>query len=266
MMKRMRKYGRSRFSKSRRLTRRAKLGGTRLRRTITSVTKRVLRRRVEKKYVSKNVLFNTSFNSIISSTADVYPLLPEVPQGTDDWQRIGSRIKPAYLLVNVKIQYVGDTVGNSVPALYASTARLMIVENKSFRSSTQAVANFAPNKLLDDRVGTSVTHTYTGAPADNFAPINTDIFKVHHNSLHRFNWDYHNSFAGTTAAGNNLTQYVSVRIKCPAQLDFDTSSNEATNFAPLLLFGYTYDDGTSPDISDRKFRLTCQTRLVFTDE
>lgn len=259
--------GRKKMSRKRRILRRAPRVSVKLRRTIASVAKRVVSRRAETKYVSANILDATQFNSTVTSTADCYPVLPPVGIGGSDYQRIGSRIRPKSLVLMVKIQYVGPQIDNTVEQLWPATCRLMVLENKIHHRSTEAKANFNYTQLLDDRVGGSAPRPYLGGQLDNFAPINTDLYKVLFDGKVTFNWDYYGNMATAgAAAGNNPTRYAVIKIKCPQVLDYNDDLNEATNFAPFMLFGYTYDNGEGPDTLDRKFILSAQSRLYFTDE
>lgn len=261
MAKRVKRYGRRRNVKYRRPTRRSRTG------SIVSRIKRMVQRVMapEAKYISTNVV-DAAFNSTISAPAECYPLVPPVTVGAGDYQRIGSRVKPKYLEVKVKLQYIGPSVRNSIDQMFPCTVRVMMLEQRDVKRTDLLAANLKPQLLLDDRVGTSVPRPYTGGQFDNLAPVNTNLFRVLSDTLHRFNWDYYGNF-GTAgaAAGNNLTQYIHVKIKCPAHLEWDDGSPNPTNFAPFICLGYVYDNAEGADTLDTKIWATAQSTLHFTD-
>ena len=143
-------------------------GGTK---AIRRVVKSVLAREAETKYVS--LTNDQSFNSTISGPSEAYPLMPQIGQGTDDFQRIGDKVRGKYLYVKGHLMWNASFinavgVNNYVPP---STCRILILSQKNVKSNLQISTDVDTPHLLKDNVGTGVARAYVGVMRDNLAPI-----------------------------------------------------------------------------------------------
>lgn len=239
---------------------------------VSKVVKRVMSRGTETKYVSSQQ--DLSFNSTISSAAEAYPLCPAVPQGTDDYQRIGDKIKGKYLIIKGKVQYnTGflDTAGTQF--IPPSTCRVMILSQNNVKTSGDVLAGRVDvAHLLKDNVGTGAARPYSGTQYDNLAPINKDLFKVHMDKKIRLNWINHQIVVtdpGVSIShdvGNDRTKYFYCKIKLNKSMKFDDGTGNFPNaFAPFLCFGGVCDDGSSPWTASTPYRVTFSSTLYFQD-
>lgn len=240
---------------------------------VRAVAKSVVRKEAEDKYVSFESI--TNHNSSISAATECYALFPAVPQGIDDWQRIGDKVRGKYLYVKGYVQYSEDYLNtpNTQQYLPPSTVRVMILSQKDIKTATDVSTQADTAHLLKDNVGTGTARPYTGATWDNLAPINKDLFKVHMDKKIKLNWVQHyvsnpagGNLTTSVASGNDRTKYFYCRIKAPATLTFDTRNGDyANNFSPFICMGATCDDGQNPWSINTPYRLCVQSTLYFED-
>lgn len=270
---------RLRSGRGRRVNYRALAGATTRRRTakprlskpavkaVKKIARAVVRKEAETKFVS--VRQDLSFNSSISSAGECYAIMPAIPQGTDDYQRIGDKVRGRTLYLKGHIQYNAsfiDTTGinNYVPP---STVRVLVLSQKNIKTNSQIATTADVAHLLKDNVATGVGRSYTGGMTDNLAPINKDIFKVHMDKKIKMKVVYQNS-DGTGSSGwvGLPTVYFTCRIKLPATLYFDdTNGDNPNNFAPFFCLGSVLDDGSSPFAVQQPYRVTWLSTAYFDD-
>lgn len=192
-------------------------------------------------------LQNVAFNSGISGSADNYQVLPSINQGTADNSRIGDQIRAKSLTIKGAIVY-NPSVGTYGTYYNARIAcRLFIVMPKNLQD--YASTNGAPgwqNWLLK-KGGT--TSGFTGALSDLWAPVNTDAITCYYDKIFYLNGTYQQTAAGSTqllGSTKFFTKKFNLRNKL---LRYDSSIGSGltpTNWAPTLLLGYAFMDGSSP--------------------
>lgn len=229
--------------------------------------KRVMDRRMETKYVSTR--YDTQHNSTITAS-DPFALCPNVPQGTDDFQRIGDKIRGKYLYIKGKVQWDNSYVlSNGTTNIPPSTVRVMILSQRNIRNNAAIPGDVQVNALLKDNVAIGVGRAYQGGMWDNLAPINKDLFTVHLDKKIKFNW-YHPIDSTTTvpvaSTGNDRTKYFYCRIPVKKTLYFDTTTGGSpNNFAPFFVMGAVNDDGETPYTTGTPYRVSMLSTLYFTD-
>lgn len=229
--------------------------------------KRVMDKRLETKYVSTR--YDTTHNSTIGSS-DPVAVCPTVPQGTDDFQRIGDKIRGKYLYIKGKVQYDMDYfLSNGTTNIPPSTVRVMILSQRNIRNNSAIPADVQVNALLKDNVGIGVGRQYLGGAWDNLAPINKDLFTVHLDKKIKFNW-FHPTDTTTgsavATAGNDRTKYFYCRIPVKKTLYFDTTTGGSpNNFAPFFVLGAVNDDGEAAYTAGTPYRVSMLSTLYFTD-
>lgn len=238
---------------------------------VAKVVKRVMARTAETKYVSAQQ--DLSFNSTISSSGECYPLCPPVPQGVDDYQRIGDKIRGKYLIIRGKVQYNNSFLDTSATQFIPpSTCRLMILSQNNIKVSSDVSTRADVGHLLKDNVATGVARQYTGGQYDNLAPINRDLFKVHKDMKIKLNWINHQivlTDPGVSIShdvGNDRTKYFYCKIPINRVMKFDDGvGNFPNSFAPFLCFGGVCDDGSSAWTASTPYRVTFTSTLYFQD-
>lgn len=237
-----------------------------------AIAKAVVKRESEDKFVS--TAQNLQFNSTIGSAAECYAMVPQITQGTDDYQRIGDKVRGKYLYIKGMVQYDEsylNTVGVNtyIPPV---TCRALILSQKNIKVGSEVSTRVDVAHLLKDNVGTGTARSYAGTTWDNVAPINKDLFRVHMDKKIKLNWVQHYSYTGggnsteAVGAGTDHTKYFSCRVKVPATLTFDNGNGSwPNNFAPFFCFGSVCDDGSSPYTVGTPFRVRILSTLYFED-
>lgn len=234
---------------------------------VRKIAKAVVRRETEDKYISYRNEQN--FNGTISSGSECYPLIPPLGQGVDDFQRIGDKIRPKYMIVKGFVQ-LNPNAGaqNYMPP---STCRVMVLSQKSIKFSGDVQSKVDIGHLLKDNVSTGTGRPYSGTLFDNLAPINKEIFTVHMDRKVKFNWlNLQDTPAGVPTpgwqTGNDRTKYFTCKIKLPKTLSYDDGTGAyPNNAAPFFCFGAVNDDGAAPWTATAPYQVTMMSTMYFED-
>jgi len=195
-------------------------------------------------------------NSPISD-ADVVPVLGSIPEGTASNERLGDRVRPRSLTVRGVVGLNPDNNPNTKPMI----ATVMILSCKDKKTNALVTAGAGLADLLKPNIGGSEQIPWDGSTQRSTYPINTDKFKVH----------YARQFTIAPAAAGGENRHLDFkrwkyRFKSmPAALTWDEGTgDDCNNFAPFIVTGYCYTDGSAPDIASP--RLISNTSSVFTYE
>jgi len=212
------------------------------------------------------------YNSGVDSTGDFTQILPAITQGLDAHQRIGQQIKAKSL--NVK-GYVKLNVfeGTESKAHTNVIVRMMVVSLKVRSNFSDMVNSTGSLASLLKKGG--ATSGFTGVLSDIYAPINTDLWTVHHDKKFYLSQSYTNAI-GASPPSTTVTQDISktvkffnFNVKCKNKVlkyDEDTGSDiYPTNFAPVILLGYSFLDGSSPDTLSTNLGLCYDSILNYED-
>lgn len=252
-----------RFPLSRRPRRRAARKARKARPSVKQVVRKEIQRMAEDKTVMLQVT-NQLHNSSITS-GDCYALMPPVPQGTDDWNRVGDKLRPKWLRVKGYVSLDFDVVHNT-PALSPSGrgdpiyVRVIAFTQNNVKSG--GITLVQPSLLFRGPAGSAVS--FTGGPYDLLNDINTDLFKVLLDKRVELIPQVQNSY--TAPLPHGATHFFTFKIKCPAVLKYDNSSNNfPNNFNPIIACGYGYTNLTPPDTTATPVTFTCTSTLCFED-
>jgi len=226
-----------------------------------TLVKRMIAKGTENKRVGYIVENAVVHNSAITS-ADCEPLIGEIVQGTDSFNRIGDKVKPKSLLVKGTIALNGGVTGGftRVPL----QVRVMILSAKDVKVGAQILAGSIDTAhLLEPNIAIANEVDYSGTTVNALFPVNRDAYRVY----------YDKTFTlcgpepeGTEAVTKFCANWSYRFKKMPSQLTFDNGNGDwANNFAPFLAIGYSYPDGSSPDSLTRRLVSTCYARLDFED-
>jgi len=205
--------------------------------------KKLISKSSETKFATARVESNNVHNSAISS-ADLTPILPRIPQGTDDWQRIGDSIRPTRLTIKGLVS-MDRTYATDNKVLLVRIVVLSAKATKNRVATTSLFGTFASELLHPNLDSGTQVKQFVGDQNDLNYPINTDVFIVHYDRIHRL--------AMVAADGGSLEENPagffrwSKTIKLPKRLSYDTGQIDPNNFCPFYGIGYSYADGTSPD-------------------
>jgi len=245
-------------------------GAPATKKSVVKLVKSVMASEIETKFVSQTVA-NTSFNSEITN-ADIIQLLPAIQQMDSSnvgsaWQRNGTKISPKSLTFNCQWQIT--PVNRSL----AVVVHYFILVSKQYKSAS-ALSGVTMGRLLRSGA-TSLYEPFNGYINNSFLPVNEEEFTVikrGHFLLYKNTGDVQDS----TTAGNQpivapVCKIMKFRIPVPAKLTYDQDSSlprtvlYPNGYAPFMVFGYTHQDGTVPDMANQDVTLTARSQMWFDD-
>lgn len=202
--------------------------------------------------VEQNVLHNGTI-----SDADVRPILGSIPEGTGSLERLGDRVRPRSLKVRGVIGLNPDYNPNNKPMI----ATVMILSCKD--KKTNALLGAAGTaELLKPNIGGTEQVPWDGSTLASTYPINQGRFKVHYARQFRI-------APGSLAGGTREYDYVKWKYtfkSMPASLTWDEATgDDCNNFAPFLVVGWCYTDGTPAAIGDTRLVSQCFSQLSYED-
>lgn len=225
------------------------------RKSLVKTIKKVIHSQVETKqafHTSSNAAL-TTFNSLITVNGDYLRVLPQITTGAADNQRIGDQLRLQNVMIKGYIKF-NPTILTGDSKNPAVMARLFVLSLKKnlFIGDVQTQTT-ALSGLLK-KGGT--TTAWTGILSDIYAPVNTDLFTVHHDRRYYLNQTNFVTMP-TTNTGvfpsdiKNTVKFFSLPLKVRNKLlrydaNFDGGLSPI-NYAPFILLGYTYLDGSAPD-------------------
>lgn len=196
----------------------------------------------------------TMFNGEITAVGDLLQIVPNVANSVEDNGRIGQSVRAKSLNIrgHMKLNINDVTDSTRLPSVMA---RLMVVSMKTAPNFNEAQAQGPKLGTLLKKGGT--TTSFNGALQDLHAPINTDVFTVHYDKKFYLSQSYLNA-TGVSPPSTIIAQdtkdtvkFFNINIKCKDKVlkyDEDVSSDLLpTNFAPFMLLGYSYLDGSVGD-------------------
>jgi len=209
-----------------------------------------------------------NFSSAITSTTELYNLIPRINVGSDDHQRIGNRIEPMKLknITSVYLPYSEARTSMSVFVdVYYLTSKTVKTDN--------IMANIPVSFLLNAGDGTNVPYDGTAQTAD--LPINKAAFTVLKHKrvkLQLSAGDPNSVLVGSFVnPGVVSTCYYEARwtmdIPIPSKLTYmNENVNYPSNYLPFMCLGFHAIDanGDSAPITPRIF-CRSQSQLTYKD-
>lgn len=204
--------------------------------TFTKMVKRVIASDAEKKFATQTSVL-TSFNSAISASSELYPMLPDVSRGDESYQRNGDCIRGTYLKINGVLR-----ITNTATMPEPKTAFLYFLEDtrsKDYASGT------TPSFLNDQ--GSPVF--FDGTWSTSNLPVDTSRFKL----IRKIKIKLTQSFApGNTQTGvidpqGTVMRFFSVKVPLKGRLlRYPTLSAQAQpeNCNMFWCLGYVNYSGT----------------------
>jgi len=231
---------------------------------LTQIIKKVIASQVETKYIARDVLFNTSFNSPVVSTSELYSCIPAMAQGTTSSTRDGQKVSPKTCRIRGTIALASDDKTADI------VAYMYVFTSKKFKNYDSLIASFNVNEMLDD--GQSGTTSPTGQALVALYPVEKEqITLLSKKQFHlQKGFGFQNSGGSSdngVGGGSSTLRNFDIKIKCPAHLMYSdqTTPSHATNFAPVVCFGYYHTDGTSPDILNQAIVVNMRSELYYDD-
>lgn len=230
---------------------------------------KVIRSQAETKQ-AYHTLTPTDFNSAISGSGDALRIIPNISLGSDSNNRVGNIIKPQSLSLRMILQMLpqGNTQSASVCKL---AARVMIVTPKMYPTWATASANTGSWMPYLLQKGTTPSG-FSGAIDDLYAPVNTNAITTHYNKVFYFNQPWATSSASSIALDqSHLVRFVRKTIKFGSNRSFKYDENVDGGLTPangnayVMVVGYAFVDGTSPDTVSTRVRVQYDAILNYED-
>lgn len=204
----------------------------------------------------------TNFTSAITSTNEVYGLIPPVIQGSDDHQRVGNTIQPVSLNTMVNV-----TLVNGSASVYADIFFCTAKAVKSYGLTPDVPTG----QLFNDGQGANVA--YDGTSFTAMLPINKSEFTILHKrriKLQSALGDPNTALSGGGGASTSVFPYsasFSVKIPLPSKLVFeDNTKDYPSNSFPFMMVGFCGTDqhgNTSP--TSARIQVQAQSHLYYKD-
>lgn len=235
---------------------------------VMRLVSRMMNNKIEDKIIVKQITKN-QHNSAIG-TGDCFPLIPPITQGTDDWNRIGEKIKPKYLRVNCQAALVLNPTSDS-PAygggyvfsggVYQSplVVRVLVFTQNDIKSALTGSGVDVGSLLRGDN---GSAQAFTGLSGDLLRLVNTEKFKPLYSNMFELV-----PIPDKTVDGVYKTSVrFSFKVPCPATFKYDANSgNVPNNFCPFLAVGYAYPNQSPPDTTQTPLMFECQSILCYED-
>lgn len=240
--------------------------------TLTRTVKKIVSSMQETKQAytsSGNTL--TMFNSGIDSVGDYIQILPSIAQSVADNGRVGDQIRGQNLNVKGFVRLNVNDVADST-RLPQVAVRLMVCSLKNKSNWSDVGSSAVPLTTLLRKGGT--TTGFTGVLSDLHAPINRDVFTVHADKKFYLKQDYLNGIGASIPSQyvnqdiSKAIKFFNISVKCKKLMKYDASISSGlypTNFAPFLLLGYCYLDGSSPDTVSTNLGLNYDSTFSYED-
>lgn len=261
----MPRYPRRKGRAPRRAKRVYKKRAAKLSKPMTKAIQKLIHKNVETKE-GYHAVQAVSYNSGINAVGDATRLIPSITQGTGDNQRIGDQVRSQSLSIRGAIVYNPSTGQYGTYANSRLGVRMMIVQPKLYGNldDVQTTIGTWGNYLLK-KGGSAVG--FTGLLSDLWAPINTDAITKYYDKIFYLDSPYQVSAVGSQDMKGS-TRLFNITKKIKKVLKYDnavSSGSNSTNFAPVLIIGYTHMDGSSPDTLTTAIQLSYDSVFKYED-
>jgi len=196
------------------------------------------------------ILENNVLHNAPISDADVVPVLGSIPDitagGPSSMSRLGDRIKPKSLGVSGVIGLNPDYNPNNKPMIVT----VMILSAKDKKTNALVTAGAGMADLLKPNIGGTEQVPWDGSTLRSNYVINKEKFRVYYQRQFRI---CPGSLAGGTREFDFVKwSYVFEQKNMPASLTWDEGNgDDCNNFAPFVVTGWCYTDGSATDVTPR---------------
>lgn len=238
---------------------------------VKAVIKRMVRSNQETKYYAKTLLQNTGLDGAIHTPGvDIVPLVPAVPVGDGEFERVGRQITPTKCKVDLALTFPQLNPGTAEPAPSTAYSDIIyvviyILKSRRYKNWDDYKASSAWNQLLDDGAGNSkafgsLVTSVGGSPfwatstLEMQYPIEKSEYTLVKRKVVKLVKNGGNTYIGQSSLQPNLPQSCwtgSFTYKLPKLIYEDnvpsglTASAYPTNNATMLAIGYCHGDNLS---------------------
>ena len=240
--------------------------------------KRYIAKAIKKSVEKKSVSLDTglvNFNSVVNSGGDMINLMPPVPQGLGDGDRIGDQLQGDSVELNGHIQatlgltrFTGS--GECRLAVRVFVLQAALSGNVSVLTTMNGNTGDLFNNLLKkgDQCG-----PFAGDVQSLYLPVNQAVYKVYYDKVHFITvpWQRNAATIGVQQVNDSVDlaksfKMIKIKIPCKKMMQYQNSgSNVPVNFAPFMYIGYSHVDGTAADVVDTKIQAQFVSTFNYTD-
>lgn len=241
--------------------------------SVAKIAQKVVNKNIEDKvmYQSTSESALVNFNSTISSTGDYLQLIPNCTSNTDENGRVGDELTVKKFEVKGYIRFNPVfNMSTADPKACQVGIRMMILSLKKTTSWDLVTGSATPLNSLLRRGGTTVG--FSGQIADLHNDINTDLFTVHHNKVFYMCQQFVGNSSTTGWFSSEIKdqiKFFKFTMKCKnKKLQYDDDTNSGllpTNYAPFMLLGYSYLNGSAADTVSTNLGLQLQSYIYYQD-
>lgn len=233
---------------------------------VATLVKRLINRSEETKQVSRAVCNKILFNAGITSSTEVYDVLPVMQQGTGNFQRIADKVSAKSLIVRGTVSINFNESRALTPEVH-----VFIVSHKSKKSYDSLNAGSSAgrqqivDKLIDAGNGNDIR--FDGEVYPSLLPLNRKLLHVHSHKVLKLA-SSHGALANEHTSDDTIRfKRFSIKLKCPKVLTYDASisTDNPVNFAPVMMIGYVYPDGTYSEVITTPILATVSSTLYYDD-
>lgn len=248
-----------------------KKSSSKSKRTTEDKIKDIVKKEIHKNTEDKQAFLHyplTGHNSGVDSFGDAVQVLPNIGKSVNENGRIGNQIKAKN--ITVRGHFILTTIGNETTSTFKHNivVRLMCVKVKNYPEVSSAKTNYSswmPSLL---RKG-GTTSGFTGTIEDLYAPINTDAVTVCYDKKFRISQGYYNTANNQYPPSMDTCKMFKFKLKNSKILKYDDYVNSGltpvNDAGYVMLCGYCFLDGTSPDTISTSIDLSFNTVFNYED-
>jgi len=230
--------------------------------------KSLLNRKLESKYVAKEIIDNQPVESILvtgGADTNLYNVIPAMVQGVESYQRIGTRITPSRFVVITQIDFDPGFALN-----FDGWVRIYFVSHKTFKSQDD-LETIPAGQFLDLGDGMQSDWDRDNPSRSAMLPVKNEHWTI----LKHKTFKMSKNVAATSGSATNTyatnvghsSHLHTFKLKCPRLIYEDSKDlQEATNHA--IFMGVVYwaaDSWKSLNLTDDVIRITARTHMIYKD-
>lgn len=218
------------------------------RKQFKKAVEKIVKSNIERKVANTNsgsqLVF---FDSQIVAAGDMIQIVPNITKGVQENNRISNLIEAEKLVIKGYVRF--NTLSN-VNNKYSQVAvRLFLVSLKQRSNYNDVQSSTTYLSVLLRKGGSEVP--WSGIISDIYADLNTDVWTKHMDRVMYLSQDQMFTDVGSINTKETV-KFFRKTISCKKVLKYDDTISSGllpTNFAPILLIGYCYMNGASPDVA-----------------
>ena len=226
------------------------------------------KKHMETKYRAMELIDNQPIsNTLITGglNSQLHPVIPNMQQGSESFQRVGTRIECQRLNVNCQVDFDPNFLEN-----FDGWVRFYFVTNKSDKSQTP-FTNIPPDQFLDVGNGSSIDWSVTQPSLSALYPVKNEewtLLKMHtfkmSKNVEKTTGSATNTYATNVGHSSHLFNF---KLRCPKKLIYEDSSALVypTNHAIFLGIVWWASDSTQYGQDTNVLRATVHSHMYYKD-